>query len=301
MSEKPVIGGKIVLPPQATVAQAFDIIAHCCFEHMAANQGAVGRGDREGVHRMRVGLRRLRAAISLFADLVRGPDTDAVKADLKWLSGRLAAARDLDVLVRGMRLRKTASPDIARLRACLEERRQAAFAAAMAAVNGRRYRSMSLKVAAWLAAGRWRHDPACGAGPVKAFAREALRRRTRKIVQRSRMLDSLDARECHRLRIAAKKLRYAAEFFESLYGGRKAAAEYRQFQTCMKALQDGLGGLHDSVVQEQLIARHAPARGKDSTAGMIPWMERRRVRARQCLAQAKKAGGRLSGARPFWR
>ncbi len=299
MPEKPVIGRKIVLPPEATVAQAFDIIACNCFEHLTANQGAVGRGDREGIHRMRVGLRRLRAAISLFADLVRGPDTEAVKADLKWLTGRLAVARDLDVLVRGLRLRKTTPPDVARLRACLEARRRCAFAAAAAAVNGRRYRGMVLRIAAWLAAGRWRHSPARGAGtrPVKAFARDALHRRTRKIIRRAGMLDFLDARERHRLRIAAKKLRYATEFFESLYDGR----EYRKFQECLKALQDGLGGLHDSVVQEKLIARHMPAREKGATAGMAQLMERRRVQDRQCLAQSKKAAVRLSGARHFWR
>src|SRR5215510_12664662 len=54
---------------------------------------------REGVHQMRVGLRRLRAAMSLFADILQDPQTAALKEELKWLTGELGPARELEVLV----------------------------------------------------------------------------------------------------------------------------------------------------------------------------------------------------------
>jgi triphosphatase len=60
----------------------------------------VRRSDSEGVHRMRVGLRRLRAAMSLFSKLLGDQETERVKSELKWLTGELALARDLDVYVR---------------------------------------------------------------------------------------------------------------------------------------------------------------------------------------------------------
>ena len=47
---------------------------------------------------MRVGLRRLRAAISLFADILQDPQTAALKDELKWLTsepGRRASSRCL--------------------------------------------------------------------------------------------------------------------------------------------------------------------------------------------------------------
>src|SRR5262249_10337640 len=51
------------------------------------------------VHQMRVGLRRLRAAMSLFADVLQDPQSAALKEELKWLTGELGPARELDVLV----------------------------------------------------------------------------------------------------------------------------------------------------------------------------------------------------------
>jgi triphosphatase len=53
----------------------------------------------KGVHQMRVGLRRLRAAISLFAGILQDPQTAALKDELKWLTGELGPARELEVLV----------------------------------------------------------------------------------------------------------------------------------------------------------------------------------------------------------
>jgi len=63
------------------------------------NHGALTKGDPEGVHQMRVGLRRLRAAMSLFAALLGDRQTAAIKNELKWLAGELGPARELDVLV----------------------------------------------------------------------------------------------------------------------------------------------------------------------------------------------------------
>jgi len=68
----------------------------------------------EGVHQMRVGLRRLRAAISLFGDIVTGRDTEVLKDELKWLTEELGPARDLDVLAKEAiaPLRQSKSGDI---------------------------------------------------------------------------------------------------------------------------------------------------------------------------------------------
>jgi CHAD domain-containing protein len=78
---------------------AFTVIGLCCLDHALSNERAIAEGDAEGVHQMRVGLRRLRAAISLFKDLAAGSGTEAVKRELKWLTGRFGQARDFDVLI----------------------------------------------------------------------------------------------------------------------------------------------------------------------------------------------------------
>src|SRR3569833_1663867 len=95
----------ITLDRDMTAADGFRAIAYSCLHHLAANRAAVLAGDPEGVHQMRVGLRRLRAALSLFKTLIGGLELEGVKKDLKWLSGELTDARDFDVF-----LRKTVKP-----------------------------------------------------------------------------------------------------------------------------------------------------------------------------------------------
>src|SRR5207253_203396 len=76
----------------------FKTIGRACLKQIVGNEPALLEGDPEGVHQMRVGLRRLRAALSLFADILRDLRTAAIKTELKWLAGELAPARQLDVL-----------------------------------------------------------------------------------------------------------------------------------------------------------------------------------------------------------
>jgi CHAD domain-containing protein len=77
---------------------AFKMIGLACLKQVVDNLPALIKGDPEGVHQMRVGLRRLRAAMSLFPGLVRVPQTAGIKAELKWLTGELGPAREFEVL-----------------------------------------------------------------------------------------------------------------------------------------------------------------------------------------------------------
>ena len=90
---------------------------------------------------MRVGLRRLRAAMSLFADCLRDPQTAAIKAELKWLAGELAPARELDVLmnrvVTPVQRRHARWDGIPSLTQELSEKREAALVQAQNAVSPR--------------------------------------------------------------------------------------------------------------------------------------------------------------------
>jgi triphosphatase len=67
---------KILLRRGMSTADAFRTIGRSVLRHIAANEAAVRRSDSEGVHRMRVGLRRLRAAISLFSKLLGDQETE---------------------------------------------------------------------------------------------------------------------------------------------------------------------------------------------------------------------------------
>ena len=98
--DTPVRATPIFLKSDQSTGSAFTQIGFSCLQHFAANESAVLARDAEGVHQMRVGLRRLRAAISLFGDIVTGRDTEVLKDELKWLTEELGPARDLDVLAK---------------------------------------------------------------------------------------------------------------------------------------------------------------------------------------------------------
>src|SRR6516225_764299 len=97
--ELPAKAGPIDLRAAASTRDAFKVIGLACLKQVIDNEPALIKGDAEGVHQMRVGLRRLRASMSLFSVILRDPQTAAIKAELKWLAGELGPARELDVLM----------------------------------------------------------------------------------------------------------------------------------------------------------------------------------------------------------
>ena len=312
--DKPVRAEEIVIAPTASTGDAFLVIGLSCLHHIAANEDALRHGETEGVHQMRVGLRRLRAAISVFKDLVQADDTEKIKAELKWLSEQLGPARDFDVFVKeGVApLRKAAprQPELGLLEADLSEKRDKGLRVAKVAVTSERYRNAVLKTALWIIDGEWSRnaDPLVAARrnrPVTAFAQEVLGQRTRKTVKKLKKLETLDALHRHRLRIAAKKLRYTTDFFASLFSKAKARKARRRFEKVLKALQDALGKLNDISVHERMARQfaHPDRKSKKKTEkayaiGLLAGREKHL--ARLCFADAAKAGRQLSEAQSFW-
>jgi triphosphatase len=308
-------GGKpVVLASAITVEEAFRTIGLNCLHHLTSNEEAVRRGDSKGVHQMRIGLRRLRAAISVFKELVQDSRTEVIKAELKWLTEQLGPARDFDVLVREsvapLSEDRHGASEIHVLKQDLEARRDAGFVRAKAAMESERYRKIALEVALWLAGGEWSAnlDPLGEARrkrPAAAFATETLTERTGKIVKKLRHLEKLDVHQRHRLRIAIKKLRYATEFFESLFTGGDAEARQKRLGKTLKELQDALGKLNDIGVQQKLAveimqSREQPEKRSKKAYAMGIVTGRSHVKFEACIAAAVEAGRRLSSGRQFW-
>jgi inorganic triphosphatase YgiF len=85
--------------PALTLADAFMTIGFECLRHVTCNEIAVRRSDPEGIHQMRVGLRRLRAASSLFEEMLHDRETHRIKRGLVWLTEQLGPARDYEVML----------------------------------------------------------------------------------------------------------------------------------------------------------------------------------------------------------
>jgi triphosphatase len=312
---KAVRGAELALDRAVIAGDALRIIGLSCLDHAVANERATREGDTEGIHQMRVGLRRLRTALSLFKELVQGPESEAIKAELKWLSEQLAAARDLDVLieqqVRPLRAAAPIGSAATVLKQDLDARRTAALAKAKAAVESDRYRSLGLRTALWLADGAWLlgDDPLAAARrerPAVVLAAEALSRRTKKILKKAHRIEKLDPGGRHQLRIAVKKLRYACEFFGGLFSGAKQAARHQRFCKTLRALQGFLGTLNDFEVHRGMAARIARPQKETRTQvrkalamGFITGQEQKQFTS--CLASIRKATSRLSKLPGFWK
>jgi triphosphatase len=310
----PAFGDEIIVRPTMTAGQAFQVIGFSCLRHFASNQDAVADSDSEGVHQMRVGLRRLRAAMSLFKELIEQPGSEHIKSELKWLTEQLGAARDLDVFlkegVKPLEQEEPEAQEVATLADDLEGRRGAAFAQAKSAVESERYRKLVLECALWLAGGDWftSRDPLIVAHRdirVSDFAAAELARRTGKIIKQSKKLEALDTRRRHKLRIAIKKVRYACEFFESVYEGRKVERRRKVFTATLKGIQSGLGRLNDMQVHCRLAHRFAHSKSgvpnqaeKAFAIGLLTGREH--AEAAAILADAVKAARNLSDTKPFW-
>jgi CHAD domain-containing protein len=280
-------------------------IGLACLRQIVGNEPALINGDPEGVHQMRVGLRRLRAGMSLFSLLLRDPQTAAIKTELKWLAEELGPARELAVLVtrlvapmKGQRRHWRGMPSLSRE---LAERRDAALVRAQQAVQSARSRRLTLDVAAWLQFGQWttpQDDLVRDRGdlPIAIFAADELTRRWRNVRKRGRALAQLDPPSRHKLRIQAKKLRYAVEFFASLFDSKRAVKRRKQFLSALERLQDGLGDLNDIAVHEERIAamsiRQRSSTNRAFAAGLLTGREDARIEA--AMTAAKEAYADLS-------
>jgi CHAD domain-containing protein len=318
--EKPgaVKAAPVVLTPDSSQEAAFQTIARACLRQLIANEPAMQSGDSEAVHQMRVGFRRMRASISLFSDMLVGPQTEALKGEFKWISGELGPARELDVfikrVVKPVADGKPNGSGVAVLVRDLRRRCKQAFARAQTAIGSARFRSLVLETAAWIESGEWMHNNdelarAMRERPIATAAAEGLSRHRKKILNGGAQLDELEPQRRHELRIRAKKLRYASEFFAGAFPGKKSSRRREEFVAGLEKLQDALGDLNDIAVHEELTERIVdaqdasgkPRRGrakKAFAAGRLSGREEARLAS--VLKDAQRAYRVLAKAKPFW-
>ncbi|MCX7141334.1 MAG: CHAD domain-containing protein, partial [Proteobacteria bacterium] len=137
---------------------------------------------------------------------------------------------------------------------------------AQAAVASVTWQRLWLELGRTLADSAWQEGQAALALPIEPFAAGVLQLRAGALNKRGRRLEDLDAAGRHRLRIAAKKLRYATEFFSDLFAKRRV----RPYVRSLAGAQDVLGGLNDAATLLRLLPEVAAAHTLDArVSGMI--------------------------------
>lgn len=253
-------GKKPDLDPEITTEQSLSRIMQACLDQLIANEPCVSRTKNpEGIHQMRVALRRMRSILRLFRDLLPEKRYNDTVAELRWLANALGPARDWDVFsteIVGPVLDHM--PDhnaLSTLKRRADSRRSRCRKTAQEAVASPRFTELALRLSAWIASPSW-HPMASPevsarlAEPATNFATQALRKRFKRVRKLASRIKQLSVEQRHELRIEVKKLRYTIAFFGRLFD----RTVVKPFSKQLGSLQDDLGYLNDVAVAEALTA-----------------------------------------------
>jgi triphosphatase len=320
--EKTAVAAETARDPELSAGmsagRAFTMVGRACLRHLVANVPAMAGRDGNALHQMRVALRRLRAAISLFSVVASDDRADAIKTELRWLAQELGPARDLDTLlfevIKPLRKQHTKEPGLVSISNMFTRKRLKNYRRAQEAVQSARFRTLVLDAAEWVEAGPWStsEDASMRARremPIEIYAAEQLSHRYKRIRRRGTRINDLNPQQLHRLRIQVKKARYATEFFSSVYHGKKSARQRKKIKSSLIQLQNCLGGVNDIVTHKALFAEIIASRARGLTeeqsrhrafaAGLI--IGDQQAQLQKLLDSARKSYSRFARAKAFWK
>jgi CHAD domain-containing protein len=247
------------ITPSQSVSEAFaTLMAHNYAFIVEWEDKAINWDDIEGVHQMRVAIRRLRSALSLFRSAIPREVSESWSNEMRWIVGELGLARDLDVFIdEGL---SHAAPHLPLpgaegLDRVARARRARAYQEQVdPMLKSERYRRFKDGFSDWFTHRRWesaegkrRKPQDLQDGKLVLFARALLDKQERQVLLTGSHVDRTDPAAMHKLRIECKKLRYAAEFFRPLFNGMDG------FIAHMKGIQDLLGLMNDVSVTRHLL------------------------------------------------
>lgn len=306
---RPRNAGVLSYDREATVESVARDVFRDCHGQIATNLLVVAStGEPEGPHQLRVGLRRLRTAFSVFGPSLGPEALEPLSQEARRLGQVVGQLRDVDVLidevvaeVAGRGLDTEARDALAR---ALETQRSSvrnAVRAALAAPEAVAFvfnLGRMIESRGWLAPSDY-SQTARLATPIAEVAPGLLDKRYRKVVKRARKLRKLDTEGLHELRKELKKLRYTADVLDPIFPGKKVAA----FIKSLKQLQDNFGSLNDAaMVHDHLTGSKAPGRGDAAAQRGAGWvLGALSARVEDDRPQLYDSWERLEKVKPFWR
>lgn len=230
---------------------AFRRLARQCLTQISEREaGAVAR-DGESLHKMRVGVRRLRSLFTTFKPALVAAKTEALREELRWLQSILGQCRDWDVFNARHLFPSRERLEDDRLQQLSElgtDAREKAYDALEETVTSSRYRGLHESLQAFMDDPEGVGTPWMGR-PVKKFARRALKKRMKKVAHGADDLAELPIGELHELRKQIKKARYALDFFADFYRGKRA----KRYLAQLSLMQDLIGQMVDVRAGQALI------------------------------------------------
>ncbi len=254
----------------------------------------------EGVHQMRVELRRFRAIERVFRRAVCAASLHALADRAAGMARILGPARDWDVF-----LEETlpvaaksgyALDGLAVIKAHALALRAKSWAGAIAYIGGPEFSGFVLDLLEAAHLRSWRDD----AGPAMtaaALAEKTLDRARGKSLKTARRIDWSDPAALHPLRISLKKQRYRLQLFRPIY----ARAKRKPYMAAMSSLQDAFGAMNDAVVAQRLVNTAAEGGGEKAmrAAGFVSGFYA--ARADAAVKEIDAGWPAFENLKPFWR
>jgi inorganic triphosphatase YgiF len=309
---RPRKAGDVELGAETSVSEGFAAVISHCLHHALANEDAILHAqDPEGVHQMRVAMRRLRSAVSAFGKPLRTKEIARLRAEAKWLAAVLGKARNYDVfLAETLAPLRATRPDdekLALLERLIRSEREEAWRETSATLNTARYRLLMIDLGCAVACEAWRTDEtdpeaaAILASTLASHARRILTKRLAKASDLGKRIEELETSERHQLRIQLKKLRYAGEFFESLFPAKAATAYLKK----VAELQQVFGYLNDAVTADEIISEVLSRHHEQEDQLALAWAAGivtgwHSVRVSEAWAHAQERWKALEKSEPFW-
>ncbi len=285
---------------------AGDVVAAYLGEQVSAMRHldpAVRIDAEDAVHKIRVAVRRLRSTLATYDRLVDRDVTEPIRDELKWLGEVLGAARDAEVIrayldraVSGQPPSLVIGPVRERIDATTTQEHADAHRRAVEELTSDRYLALMADLD--------RLTDAVGGTRAQQPARPRLRKEVGRTYRRMRrhLDEALEGgdpsdTQLHDVRKSIKRVRYAAEAVESVFGKRS-----RRYAKRMEEAQETLGDEQDSVVVRDVLLRlaaDATAAGESAfTYGRLHAFEEQRGndRAAQFLRDIDRGWAR----RPHW-
>ena len=283
------------------VAEAFRRFVRTCLGHLVGNQAAARAGVPEGVHQMRIALRRLRTAMVLFDPHLKPKARQKLDVELQRLGRVLGDARDWDVFcleTLPAAMDALSNDSWAELAEAAKAKCRTAHRRLRGELDGPALTGLVLSMAA-----ESEGEPGVSAllrrsarRPLLEQAPRMLDRVARQAAKRGGKLAHRSEPELHALRKSLKRLRYSVEFLGSLYD-RESVKSYAHH---CKELQEGLGAVNDAAVAENLLGRLSkanPAKIHGSAAALTRWGHQCRGRARHRSVEGWRE---FKQTLPFW-
>jgi CHAD domain-containing protein len=257
---------------------------------MARLHGARTRASETAIHDLRVSLRRLIAALDLAGDIVPDPGIPALRRKLRKILKQFNALRDVHISLLAMTEVRASAPSVRSYILVLQRQERILLRECVATLKGIDMRGLERAVAtvqqSLFATGA---DPALAAAMPAVVAGSMARTSTRAL-RALKDVNTANPSTIHTLRVAFKKVRYAAEILTPLLPWMT-----RSRRKWMQEYQTRMGEVQDCEVMIAGVRRYAaaPSPSMSRRVSMLAVQELLARRKREALAAFMHHAGEL--------